>query len=75
MFGYTRNTKANPYRALVRACLEHACAVWTPYTAHDIDLLESIQNRAARWIKDYWDPSVKNFDDLHVRYIDDTYLF
>ena len=38
-------------------CLEYSCAVWTSYTAHDIDLLESVQNRAAHWIKSYWDPS------------------
>ena len=65
VFGYTQDTKAIYYRALVRACLEYACAVWSPYTAHDIDLLESIQNRAARWIKNYWDSSVKTFDGLH----------
>ena len=31
--------------------------VWNPYTAQGIALLESVQNRAARWIKSYWDPS------------------
>ena len=37
--------------ALVRPYLEYACAVWAPYTIHDIDLLETVQNRAAHWIK------------------------
>ena len=43
--------------ALVRPYLEYACAVWAPYTAHDNDLLESVQNRAARWVGSFWDPS------------------
>ena len=37
--------------------LEYACAVWNPYTVHDIALLESVQNRAAHWIKSSWDSS------------------
>ena len=61
MFGYTQDAKANSYRALVRACLEYVCAVWTPYTAHDINLLDSVQNRAALWIKNYWDLSILYF--------------
>ena len=40
VFGYTQDAKANSYRALVRACLEYVCAVWTPYTAHDINLFK-----------------------------------
>ena len=61
MFGCTQEAKAliRPcleYRALVRPCLEYACAVWIPYTVRYIDLLESVQNRAACWIKSYWDP-------------------
>ena len=31
--------------------------MWAPFTAHDNDLLESVQNRAARWINSFWDPS------------------
>ena len=31
--------------------------MWNPYTVHDIALLESVQNRAARWIKSSWDSS------------------
>ena len=86
MFGCTQEGKANAYRALVRPCLEYACAVWNPYTVHDIDLLESVQNRAARWIKSYWDPSAlkwskssaictKNLTGPHLKYVVNTYLF
>ena len=57
MFGCTQEAKANAYKALVRPCLEYACAVWTPYTAHGINLLESVKYIAAHWIKSYWDPS------------------
>ena len=57
MLGCTQEAKVNAYRALLRPCLECPCAVWTPYVVHDINLLESVQNRAARWIKSYWDPS------------------
>ena len=53
MLGCTQQAKANVYRALAL----NMCAVWTPYTARDIDLWESVQNRAACWIKSYWDPS------------------
>ena len=86
MFGCTQEAKADAYRALVRPCLECACAVWTPYTVHDIDLLESVQNRAARWIKSYCIyllssgqnllPFVlKNLTVLHLKYVDNAYLF
>ena len=57
MIGWTQEGEANAYRALVRPCLEYVCAVWTPYTAHGINLLESVKNIAACWIKCYWDPS------------------
>ena len=57
MFGCTQEAKINAYKALVRPYPEYACAVWSPYTVHDTDLLETVQNRAARWIKSFWDPS------------------
>ena len=47
MLGCTQGTKANAHKALVRPFLECACAVWNPYTVHDIALLELVQNRAA----------------------------
>ena len=56
MYGCTQEAKINAYKALIRPHLEYACAVWAPFTACDIALLESVQNRAARWIKSFWDP-------------------
>ena len=55
MYGCTQAAKISAYKALVRPYFDYACTVWTPYTAHDIDLLESVQHRAARWINSFWD--------------------
>ena len=38
------------YYVRKRPYLEYACAVWAPHTARDNDLLESVQNRAARFL-------------------------
>ena len=41
------------YIALVRPSLEYASSVWDPHTRLDIDKLEKIQCRAARFVKGY----------------------
>ena len=53
-----RNTKKCPlscrktaYIALVRSTLEYGSSVWDPFLQKDIDRLEKIQRRAARFIK------------------------
>ena len=50
--------------------LHHAmygCTVWSPHTTKNINLLESVQRRAARWIKSRYDSTLyrwsKNTDD------------
>jgi len=49
-----QKVKEQLYFALVRSHLEYACAVWDPYTAADINRLEMVQHRAARFVsKDY----------------------
>ena len=53
-----RNLKGAPFRyrntayqSLVRAQLEYAAVVWDPSLHRDIDILEKVQRKAARWAK------------------------
>ena len=39
------------YLSLVRPHLEYAAAAWDPYTSKDIQQLERVQRRAARFVK------------------------
>ena len=53
--------------------LDYASTVWSPHTATDINKLESVQHRAARWVTcDYrYTSSVKvMLRDLNRRYLD-----
>ena len=67
MYGSSPIAKAIAFKCLVRPHLEYACQVWSPYTNKNIDLLESVQCRASRWIYSKWDPLVlkwtKSSDD------------
>ena len=42
--------KAQAYTSLVRPSLEYACASWDPYRKYQIDMLEQVQRRAARFV-------------------------
>ena len=44
------SVKLLTYCTFLRPKLEYACAIWDPYQSNHINLLESIQNRAARFI-------------------------
>ena len=66
MYGCTEAAKISAYKALVRPHLEYACAVWSPYTTQDIVLLESVQHRAARWIRSFWDSSVNKWSKSSI---------
>ena len=48
--------KSSVYKCVVRPTLEYACPVWHPYTTKNINTLESVLRRAARWASNSkWD--------------------
>ena len=44
------DAKKKVYTALVRPLLEYAAPTWSPHLHRDIDMLEKVQKRAARWV-------------------------
>lgn len=46
----SKEVKSNAYLSLVRPKLEHACSLWNPYALCDIDKIETVQRRAARFV-------------------------
>ena len=62
MFGCSCVAKCTAYKAVVCPTLEYAAVVWSPHTKGDIKLLESLQNRAARWIcGSRWSPRTNSW--------------
>ena len=45
-----KQLREQAYIALVRSVLEYSCAVWDPHLRKDIQALESVQRRAARFV-------------------------
>ena len=45
------------YKSLVRPNIEHGTIVWSPFQKADINLIENVQRRAARFI-----PEIDKFD-------------
>ena len=56
MFGASSSARNLAYKCLVRPHLEYACPVWSPFTSTNLNLLETVQRRAARWICSIWNP-------------------
>ena len=46
-----QKVKECAYRTLVRPVLEYACCAWDPYRRGDVNKIESIQRKAARFCK------------------------
>ena len=47
--------KSQAYKMLVRPITEYASTVWDPYTKKNIDMLEWMQRRAARYVQNCYD--------------------
>ena len=62
----TKNTslRENAYKAIIdRPQLEYASPVWDPHTKDDIQEIESVQRRAARWVLGGYSPYSSSIDD------------
>lgn len=56
--GAPQRSKTTAYFTLVRSGLEYAAPIWDPYLGKDIDLLEKVQRKAARWVKSQYSNTV-----------------
>jgi len=62
----SRSTKAKAYSSMVRPILEYCSTVWDPHILKDVNELEKVQRRSARWVmSDYnWSSSVTSMLNL-----------
>ena len=76
--GAPLHSRITAYFAIVRAGLEYAAPIWDPYLRKDIDALEIVQRKAARWVKSQYffltmsasPASWPNWNGLHWRTVD-----
>ena len=70
MYHCSARAKSLAFKGLVRPLLEYACPVWILHGPGNVSLLETVQNRAARWICSRWNPVIfqwtkSSLDCLH----------
>ena len=51
----SKEAKDSAYNMIVRPHLEYASTCWTPYTKRNLDKLEAVQHRAARFVLNFYD--------------------
>ena len=51
----SKEVKNSAYNMIVRPHLEYASTCWNPYTKRNIDKLEAVQRRAARFVLSFYD--------------------
>ena len=51
----SKEVKNSAYNMIVRPHLEYASTCWNPYTKRNIDKLEAVQRRAARFVLNFYD--------------------
>jgi len=72
LWGATPFVKSIAYRCVVRPLLEYGCQLWNPFTTRNIQLLEQVQCRAARWVcSSRWDPFVSTWSKLSDQCLDE----
>ena len=63
----SKTVKEKAYKSLVRPIVEYASTVWDPYTRQQIDEIEKVQRRGARFVMGDYEPTASvttMIDDL-----------
>ena len=66
LYSCTEDIKILAYSSLVRPTLEYGSIIWDPYTQEYINRLESVQRRAARFVKSNYNPRASVTDMLRT---------
>ena len=58
--------KSKAYKTLVRPMVEYSATIWDPYTKDNINKIEMVQRRAARFVTNRWDRTDSVTDMISV---------